>query len=75
MRSLDLGEKHGEVLVIARALPRPVYSDRHDRSHMRTLTYPVGRELSAFTRTKQLVIALRAARPIEGRVFLFVTLK
>ena len=76
MGSLDLGEEHGEELghrTCSATLRVGRHSDRHDRSHMRTLTYPVGRELSTFTRTKQLVIALRAA--IEGLVFLFVALK
>jgi hypothetical protein len=76
MGSLDLGEELGEELghrTCSATLRVGEHSDRHDRSHMRTLTYPIGRELSTFTRTKQLVIALRAA--IEGLVFLFVALK
>jgi hypothetical protein len=40
---------------------------------MHTLTYPVGWELSTFTRTNQLVVALPAA--IKFLVLLLVTLK
>jgi hypothetical protein len=76
MGNLDLGEDQGEELghrTCSAALRVSEHSDRHDRSHMRTLTYPVGRKLTTFTRTKQLVVGLRAA--IEGLVLLFVTLK
>ena len=76
MGSLDLGEEQGKELghrTCSATLRVGEHSDRHDRSHMRTLTYPVGRKLSTFTRTKQLVVALRAA--IEGLVFLLDTLK
>ncbi|KAH9983182.1 hypothetical protein BJV77DRAFT_1073029 [Russula vinacea] len=48
-------------------------SDLQDRSHVRTLTYPVGHPLSTFTSTRQMVLGLRAA--IEGLVFNFVVLK
>jgi hypothetical protein len=70
MGSVDLGEEEEEVSshrtcsAMLRGGDRP---DQHDRSHMRTLTYPVGRKLSTFTSTKQLVAGLRAA--IEGLAF------
>ena len=76
MGSLDLGEEQGEELghrTCSATLRVGEHSDRHDRSHMRTLTYPVGQKLSTFMSTKQLVVALRAA--IEGLVCLFIALK
>ena len=74
MGSLDLREEEGEELghrTCSAALRVGEHSDRHDRSHMRTLTYPVGRKLSTFTRTKQLIVALRAAT--EGPVLLLAS--
>jgi hypothetical protein len=76
MGCLDLGEEQGEGSshrTCSATLRVGEHSDQHNRSHMRTLTYPVGHKLSTFTSTKQLVMALRAA--IEGPVFLFVALK
>ena len=61
MGSLDLGEEQGAesshhtCSAMLRGGKQP---DRHDRSHMRTLTYPVSQKLSTFTSTKQLVVAL-----------------
>jgi hypothetical protein len=72
MGSLDLGEEQGEESshrTCSATLRVGKHSDQHTRSHMRTLTYPVGRKLTTFTSTKQLVVALRAA--IEGLVFCF----
>ena len=65
MGSLDLGEEQGEELghrTCSATLRVGEHSDRHDRSHMHTLTYPVGQKLST-----------RAA--IEGLVLLLHTLK
>jgi len=76
MGSLDLGEEQGEESshrTYSATLRVGEHSDQHNRSHMRTLTYPVGHKLSTFTSTKRLVMAPRAA--IEGLVFLFVALK
>jgi hypothetical protein len=76
MGCLDLGEEQGEGSshrTCSATLRVGEHSDQHNRSHMRTLTYPVGHKLSTFTSTKQLVMALRAA--IEGPVFLCVVLK
>jgi hypothetical protein len=70
--SLDLGEEQGEESshrTCSATLRVGEYSDQHNRSHMRTLTYPVGQRLTTFTSTKHLVVALRAA--IEGLVFCF----
>jgi len=72
MGSLDLGEEQGEESshrTCSATLRVGEHSDQHTRSHMRTLTYPVGQKLTTFTSTKQLAVALRAA--IEGLVFRF----
>jgi hypothetical protein len=69
MGSLDLGEEQVEEATLRVG----EHSDRHDRSDMRTLTYPVGRKLPTCMSTKQLVVALRAA--IEGLVCLYIPLK
>ena len=69
MGSLDLGEEQGEESshrTCSAMLRVDEYSDQFNRSHMRTLTYPVGQKLTTFTSTKQLVMTLRAA--IEGLV-------
>lgn len=76
MGSFDLGEEQGMELVhctCSATLRVGEHSDRHDRSHMRTFTYPVGQKLSTFTSTKQLVEGLRAV--IEGLVRLYIALK
>jgi Fungal protein kinase len=69
--SLDLGEEGEESShhTCSATLRVGEHSDQHTCSHMRTLTYSVGRKLMTFTSTKQLVVALRAA--IEGLVFCF----
>ena len=49
MGSLDLGEEQGEESVhhtYSATLRGGKQSDRHDRSHMGTLTYPVGQKLT-----------------------------
>jgi hypothetical protein len=72
MGSLDLGEEQGEESshrTCSATLRVGEHSDQHNRSHMCTLTYPVGQKLTTFTSTKQLVVALQAA--IEGLVFRF----
>ena len=70
MGSLDLGEQE-EMLsrhcTCSATLRGGQGSDLQDRSHVRTLTYPVGHPLSTFTSTRQMVLGLRAA--IEGLVF------
>jgi hypothetical protein len=62
--SIELGESEpedsGHVTCSAALRRKP----KNDRTHMRTLTSPVGYKLSKFTSTKQLIQGLRTA--IEG---------
>ena len=69
MGSLNLGEEQGKLSRhhTCPATLRAGKDSLQDRSHMRTLTYPVGHQLSTFTSTRQMVSGLRAA--IEGLVF------
>ena len=69
MGSLNLGDGQGKLSRhrTSSATLRTGEGSLQDRSHVRTLTYPVGHQLSTFTSTRQMVLGLRAA--IEGLVF------
>ncbi|KAH9988492.1 hypothetical protein BJV77DRAFT_1160979 [Russula vinacea] len=73
MGSLNLGDGQGKLSRhrTSSATLRTGEGSLQDRSHVRTLTYPVGHQLSTFTSTRQMVLGLRAA--VEGHRFAFAS--